>query len=507
MHNRAAHLFAREREIPDKVALVFGAESWTYAELADEVRRTAGGLAHLGVGQGARVGISLRSGPAFIFVQQAVFLLGAVLTPLNIMLQPNEVWQASKTCALDWIVCTSSLAHQLCGEGVSFPCELITTDDPSPAHSLSEAIRASTRFDAMADVALEDTVMLLLTSATTGAAKGVMLTAANLEANYDRTPQWLGLDADTRIYCALPLYNTFGLNQCINAALVTGGMLVLAPRFESAQAIAAIEQHRCTFLPAVPTMLQKILDHPDANADRLGSLKRIMTGGAPVPTAMLRRLLDAAPDVTLLTGYGLTEGTALVSLARVELGADGEVIRGRTIGRVLDGMSLAIRREDGTEADTGEPGEIVIKGPNVMAGYFRAAEHTDMAVQDGWLLTGDIGYLDSDGYAFIVDRKKDVIIRAGQNIYPADIEDALYQVRDVAEAAVVAQPDDLLGEVPIAFVALTPGSTLTAATLLDHCRARLALYKLPAAVRFMDELPKGPTGKILRRALRPQAHT
>ena len=211
-----------------------------------------------------------------------------------------------------------------------------------------------------------------------------------------------------------------------------------------------------------------------------------------------------APDVRLLTGYGLTEATALVTLTQVQLGGNGGVERERTIGRVLDGMDLAIVDDNGAPCPTGVNGEIVVRGPNVMAGYYRAPLDSAMALRDGWLRTGDIGHLDADGYAYLVDRKKDVIIRGGQNIYPADIEEILYQVPGVAEAAVIAQEDATLGEVPVAFVALQPGRHPTPDQMLAHCRKHLAAYKVPVVVTVLDELPKGPTGKILRRALRSE---
>ena len=305
------------------------------------------------------------------------------------------------------------------------------------------------------------------------------------------------------ILCALPLYNTFGLNQCINALLVTGATMVILPRFEAQACIEAIAAHDRVFFPAVPTMIQKILDHPQANSASLAPLRRIMTGGAPVPVALLRRLLDVVPGVELLSGYGLTEGTALVTLISVRLGPDGLIERERSIGRVLDGIELAIRGEEGAILPSPEVGEIVLRGPNVMAGYFEAPLDNAQALRDGWLHTGDIGYIDAEGHAFIVDRKKDVIIRGGQNIYPTDIEEVLYAFTGVAEVAVVGAGDELLGEVPVAYVAASPGAILSAESLAEHCRAHLAPYKLPASIHLLPELPKGPTGKILRRALRP----
>lgn len=504
MSNRAAELFARVSAVPDATAIVFDDFRMSYAYLAAWVRHVAGGLAALGIRQGDRVGLWLPSTPQFITSQQALFMLGAVVTPLNVLYSADDIHHAVQSCDLDAILTTRALA----GKFQQIPsCRMIAVDaqsDDGKVASLPWASEKAEPVKVLAEVADDDVAMLLLTSATTGKAKGVMLTAGNLAANYDRTPDWLELDQGSVILCALPLYNTFGLNQGINAMLRTGGTLILMARFDAAACIAAIAKHGCTFLPAVPTMLQKMVDHPSASRETLGSLRKIMTGGAPVPSALLRRLLDMAPDVELLTGYGLTEATALVTLTQVQLNAAGEIDRERTIGRVLQGMDIAIVDEAGAVLDTGQTGEIALRGPNVMTGYFRSPDDTAVAIQDGWLRTGDIGYLDAEGYAFIVDRKKDVIIRGGQNIYPADIEEVLYKFPGVAEAAVVARLDELMGEVPIAYVALNArAGSATVEQMADHCRASLSSYKCPVAIEIRNELPKGPTGKILRRALRP----
>ncbi|VVT10355.1 class I adenylate-forming enzyme family protein [Erythrobacter sp. EC-HK427] len=500
MANRAAHLFRRAEEMADKPAIIFGQESLTFGELASRVRAMAAALANLGIGKGARVGIYLPSSPDIVVVQQALFVLGATVTPLNVMYRTGEIAHAIACCELHFILTDDALGAPIACEAERLDCRAFSIDD--------EVLQALNKLNAPgqpAEVSPADPAMLLLTSATTGKAKGVILSAANLAANYDATPNWLGLSSEDTILCALPLYNTFGLNQGINAMLVTGATMILLPRFDVEQVIAAISHHACTFLPAVPTMLQRIFDHPEASDGSLRSLRRIMTGGAPVPGALLARILEKAPEVEVLTGYGLTEATALVTLAKVELGQDGELLHGRTIGRVLDGMRLAIRDDRGQDCAAGYSGEIVVQGPNVMQGYHKAPDDTASVLRDGWLHTGDIGYLDADGYAFIVDRKKDVIIRGGQNIYPIEIEDVLYRCSNVAEAAVIAGDDEDLGEVPVAFVAPTAGCRIDTNELAECCRAELAHYKRPAAIHVLDELPKGPTGKILRRALREMA--
>ena len=490
MANRAAHLFASAERHGGKPAIVFDGGAITFAELARKVRAAAATLAADGIGKGSRAGLMMPSDPDFIVVQQALFALGAVVSPLNIQYRASEVAHALASCDLDYLILPPEFADRV-PPGFGGAIFRRGEDGPGPAHL------------PLADVDPADIAMLLHTSATTGKSKGVMLSAANLAANYDRSPDWLGITGDDIILCALPLYNTFGLNQCINASLLKGATLVLLPRFDAERVIDAVARHHCTYLPAVPTMLQKLVDHPSLSPGALSSLRTIMTGGAPVPAPLLARVLEAASRHTrVLTGYGLTEASALVTLARVELGADGELLHGRTIGRVLDGIDMAVRGEDGHDLPPGEVGEFVVRGPGVMAGYYNTPDANAEVFDRGWLRTGDLGYIDTDGYAFIVDRKKDVIIRGGQNIYPADIEEVLYQFPGVAEVAVVAMADAVLGEVPLAYVAAAYGADVTAEALLRHCEAHLARYKLPADVRFLPELPKGPTGKILRRALR-----
>jgi long-chain acyl-CoA synthetase len=497
MPNRATALLAHAARTPNKIAIHFMDQQISFAALADRVRATASGLAALGICKGSHVGLLLPSTPDFIVLQQALFLLGAVFAPLNILYKDGEICSAAACCGLAFLVTDAAHSASLSRRDLPLPCRIICADS-----GFFDLASASAPIEAPAPIADDATAMLLLTSATTGKAKAVMLSAANLAANYDRTPRWLGLDGGSVILCALPLYNTFGLNQGINVMTSQGATLVLLPRFDAESCLAAILRHDCSFFPAVPTMLQKILDHPGCTAASLAPLRRILTGAAPVPVPLLQRLADIAPQIDLLTGYGLTEGTALVTICPVRRAADGSPAHGRSIGRVLDGIELAIADEEGRHLPPPQTGEIILRGPNIMRGYLNAEAETATALRDGWLHTGDIGYLDEEGYAYILDRKKDLIIRGGQNIYPADIEEALYQVSNVAEAAVIGGEDSLLGEVPIAYVAASPGAPIDIAQLWQHCRTALAPFKVPVAIHILAELPKGPTGKILRRALR-----
>ena len=509
-HNRAAALFHHAQEQPTKIAIIDGSHHLSFAALAEKVRDLAGQLAANGVVQGDRVGVMLPNGADFVVIQQALFMLGAVFCPINIYFQPAEVAHLSASCELQCIITDLDLidrVHRLRGEQ-STTLRLHLTLNRGSLTRYGRTGADSRPCTALAEVAPGDTVMLLNTSATTGKSKGVPLTAANLAANYDRTPNWLGLSGNDVILCALPLYNTFGLNQCINAMFVTGATLVLLPRFETRHVLDSIHRYRCTFFPAVPTMLQKLFDDPYATPWRLQSVRLIMTGGAQVPAALLRRCEQlTGAGTALLTGYGLTEATALVTLARVELCSDGELERPRTIGQVLDGMVLAILDEQSAEVASGIIGEICIRGPNVMQGYYKAPDDSAAALAGGWLHSGDLGYLDEDGYAYIVDRLKDVIIRGGQNIYPADIEEVLYHCDGVAEAAVIGRSHALLGEEPIAFIAFAPGAKQSLAELEHACREQLAPFKRPVEYRVLPSLPKGPTGKILRRQIRADQST
>jgi long-chain acyl-CoA synthetase len=508
--NRAEALVRHARSRSDKVALIFEGERWTYARLLQDVRSYAAGLAEVGLRRGQKLGLMLETSPAFILLEYAAFMLGAVVVPMNMHYRSSEIEHVLGSCEVEFLVIEAAFVDRLPPDlHARCPALIrIFVQGGQPAAGVPTEAGAGLVGDpkaapAPAVLGADDLALMLYTSATTGRAKGVMLSIGNLEANYDCTPEWLGLAPDEVTLCALPLYNTFALNQCINALMVLGATMVLLRRFDAVACMEAIQEHRCTFFPAVPTMLQKLFNHPTAAQHDLTSVRRIVTGGAPVPAAVLARVHESTGNqVVVITGYGLTEATALNATHEVQLDANGQLHRPKSVGRALPGIRITVRDEGGDEVPYGTVGEICIKGSCVMKGYYKLPEMTSEAIRDGWLRTGDLGQMDPDGYFSVVDRKKDLIIRGGQNIYPADIEDALYGHPAVAEAAVVAQADDIMGEVPKAYVALKPGAAAEPEALLSHCRGLLASYKVPASVEILDELPKGPTGKILRRSLR-----
>lgn len=507
--NRADNLFRRAQERPNAVALVFGDREITFAEWRGRASALADGMVRQGLRPGDRVGFFVGTRPDFMFLQYACFAAGGVVVPLNTLYQPEEVEHAVGQCEADYVIAEASLMGRF-GPGFRDCCPSVRrifvldrteADDGFlvPATVLEGDASA---FGEPVDLPGEAVGLMLFTSATTGRAKGVMLTQANLASNYDATPEWLGYARADTILCALPLFNTYAMNQCVNATTVTGGRLVVLPKFDAVECMRAIERRQCTVFPSVPTMLQKMLSHPEIGRHDLSTLNRIMVGAAPVPTPLLLKAhAYFGAGLTVLTGYGLTEGTALITTLRVAL-ENGQQILEKSIGRAVPGLDVQILGEDGAVLPHGQAGEIGIRGPAVMAGYYKQPEETAKALAHGWLHTGDIGIMNGDGYFWIVDRKKDVIIRGGQNIYPADVEDALYSHPAVAEAAVVACYDELFGEVPYAYVAFKPGMEAETGELMAICKARLAYFKLPKTIEILPELPKGPTGKILRRGLR-----
>ncbi|MDB6085887.1 MAG: long-chain fatty acid--CoA ligase [Gammaproteobacteria bacterium] len=512
MANIAAHLYKNAREHAAKTALIFAGREFTFAQLWERTSHLAAGLANMGFRAGDKLALMVATGPEFIVFEHAAFALGGVVVPLNVHYRSNEIEHALGACDVEYLVIQDEFAQRISEEllrRLPHLRRIVVLGETSAIRPTSRMTGAApllsepSALPRVVERARDDLGLMLHTSATTGKAKGVMLSIGNLQANYDCTPDWLGLSHEDRILCALPLYNTFGLNQCINAVMVKAATMVLLPKFDALDVLEAIQSYRCTFFPAVPTMLQKVLNDPRAAQFDITSVRRLLVGAAPVPGPLLEQVYRSmGKDTVVMTGYGLTEATALVSLEHTSLDEHGNLRRPKSVGRPLPGMQMRICNEEGGELPPTEVGQICIKGPNIMQGYYKMPDETASAVVNGWLLSGDLGCTDAEGNFYIVDRKKDLIIRGGQNIYPADIEEQLYAHPAVAEAAVIGRPDEIFGEVPEAFVAFKPGATATVEELMALCQAGLAYFKVPKSIHVLDELPKGPTGKILRRGLR-----
>jgi long-chain acyl-CoA synthetase len=339
-----------------------------------------------------------------------------------------------------------------------------------------------------------DTAVILYTSGTTGRPKGAELTHAGLNRNQEITARnLLLLTPDDVIMGCLPLFHVFGLTCGLNAAIATGAMLTLIPRFNPDKALAVIERDRVTVFEGVPTMYAAMLHTDPATRPDVSSLRVCISGGAAMPVEVMRQFEDAFGAI-VLEGYGLSETSPVASFNHPHAPR-----KPGSIGTPVEGVAIRLVGQDRQEVAPGEVGEIEIRGHNVMKGYWGKPEETAAAIRDGWLATGDMARADEDGYIYIVDRKKDLIIRGGYNVYPREVEEVLYEHPAVAEAAVVGIPHDSLGEEIGAAVVLKPGADVTPADLSAYVKSRLAAYKYPRRVWLLDSLPKGPTGKILRR--------
>ncbi|HET6372691.1 MAG TPA: AMP-binding protein, partial [Candidatus Polarisedimenticolia bacterium] len=335
---------------------------------------------------------------------------------------------------------------------------------------------------------------------TTGRPKGAELTHFNLSHNAETVGQrLLRLPEETTALAALPFFHSFGQTVIQNTVLMRGGTVVLMQRFDAVSALELIQGHGVTFFAGVPTMYFELLRHTTMSGLRLEGLTHLMSGGAPMPVEVMKEF-ERRHDAAILESYGLSE-TSPVASSNVP----DRPRKAGSIGLPIEGIEFKLVDERGDSiTDPMVPGEICIKGPNVMKGYYKRPESTAEAIQAGWLRTGDVAHRDEEGYYFIVDRKKDVILRGGFNVYPREVEEALYAHPAIAEAAVVGVRDERLGEEVKAVVALKTGASATEREIIEHCRGRLAAYKCPRIVEFRDSLPKGPTGKILKRVLRDE---
>ncbi len=347
----------------------------------------------------------------------------------------------------------------------------------------------------------DDDAVILYTSGTTGEPKGAQLTHANLTINAETVAgQLLAADTNDVVMGCLPLFHVFGLTCGLNASIVGRSCLALLPRFDPDQALELISAAQVTIFEGVPTMYNAILHAKTADTADTSSLRTCISGGSAMPVEVLKQFEEAF-GCTILEGYGLSETSPVASFNL----PDRERKTG-SIGVPIDGVEMRVVDDDGNDVEPGTPGEIAIRGHNVMKGYWGKPDKTAEAIPDGWFRTGDVATVDDDGYFFIVDRKKDLIIRGGYNVYPREVEEVLYAHPDVTEAAVIGVADDHLGEEVGAAVVLKEGASATTDDLKAHAKANLAAYKYPRRIWLVNGLPKGPTGKILRREVRaPEA--
>lgn len=491
-----AELFARNAERNgDRVTVIYEGVGHRAADLRATADRLAGGLLGLGVGMDDRVAVMMPNSPDVPLAYDAVARIGAVCVPMLFLLAPGEIRLICQDATPKVFMTSPEFVANVdqAIAGLDTPPHVLVAGTPEYEAFLS----AAEPHTGILDRAAEDLAVVSFTGGTTGRPKGVMLTHGNLLAEIAMIRQVLDYSPDAVSLGVLPLAHLFGLASVLSSQEY-GFRSVLLRWFTPEGFLRAVQEHRVTTTAVVPTMLSLLLNHPDFESSDLSSLETVVVGAAPLPIELANEW-ERRTGSTILQGYGMTETTAGAVIDR----PDREKRPG-SCGMAYPGCEVVVMDDDNMVLPPGETGEICFRGANVTTGYWRNPDATSAAIVDGWLHSGDVGHIDADGYVYVTERKKDLIIRGGLNIYPRDVEEVLYAHPAVAEAAVVGRPDPDLGERVVACVVLRPGSSATAEELHAWCVERLAKYKTPAEVRFFDQLPKSGIGKILKRDLRDQ---
>jgi len=508
--NLGSLLAESARRYPRQAAVIAGEKQHSYQNLDALVRRCASSLEKAGFSRGDRLAIMLPNIPEFTIAYYAGLYRGCVLVTLNTLLSADEVaFQLSNSESRGLVIDEEFLAAGLEGFSRTESCEQLyvtgmAEDSPEGATIFEDLLQGPGHSD-LVQTMPDETAVIIYTSGTTGHPKGAELTHFNLYRNAQYVSERAFSDWPDRIQVmgpgqvalsALPLYHIFGQTNVQNAMLLGGATFSNVRRFSPAEVIDTIARDRVTFFPGVPTMYFSVLHAPEAESADMSSLQFCVSGGAAMPVEV-KRAFEERFDVRIQEGYGLTETSPLATIQ-----SPSETAKAGTIGKPIDGIDLKIFDDEGGELPQGERGEIVIRGHNTMKGYFRNPGATEEAFRGGWFHSGDIGYIDEEGDVFIVDRKKDLIIRGGYNVYPREVEEVLYAHESIREAAVLGMPDEKYGEEVRAVISLKDGHAVTPEEMISYCKEHLAAYKYPRVIDIIDELPKGSTGKILKRAMR-----
>ena len=525
LFEQAAARFAR------RPCLDFLGRRYSYAEVMGLVNRAAKGFAALGVKPGVRVGLCLPNTPTYVIAYFGVLKAGGTVVNYNPLYVERELEHQIEDSGTEIMVTldlkqiyprVEAMLHRTRLKTIVV-CRMASILTPVKGvlfrvlkRSELAAIPADSRhidFDSLLDndglfrsAPIDprfDVAVLQYTGGTTGVPKGAMLTHANLTANARQVAAWFpGMaPGQERMLAVLPFFHVFAMTVVLNLGLAAGAELIMLPRFEAAQVLKTIARRKPTLVPGVPTMYKALLGHPDVARYPMTSIRYCISGGAPLPME-LKRQFEQATGCVLVEGYGLSEASPVCACNPLTPMKDG-VNKEGSIGLPLPGITFQIRALDDPQRvlPPGEKGQLVLTGPNVMAGYWNQPEETARAIVGGWLFTGDVGVMDEDGYVFLLDRLKDLIICGGYNVYPRVIEEAIYLHPDVVAACVIGIPDDYRGQAPKAFVQLKPGATLTAEALKDFLRDKISRIEMPKLIEFRAELPKTAVGKLSKKEL------
>jgi long-chain acyl-CoA synthetase len=506
--NLATILHETAAATPDAPVCIAAGATTTYRELDQQSGQIAAGLRASGLAPGRVLAIQLPNVPQFLSLYFGALKAGLIVLPVNPLLKAPEIeYQLADSAAAIMLglpglhaeaarACAAAAVPLYLVGGESAPAEVSAADVAMSAADLVSAAPLAEPGGEICPRSSDDTAVMIYTSGTTGKPKGAELTHFQLYMNCTVAGQLFGARADDVTLAVLPFFHVFGLSSVINVSVRYGGCLSIVPRFAPGPVLDAIERDRCSVIAGVPTMLHALAQH-DVSGRDLSALRVTVSGGASLPEDVMRAF-EAKYGIEVLEGYGLSETASTCSFNRP---GDRKPL---SVGKPIWGVQMRVADERDQPLPPGreQVGEIQIRGHNVMKGYHGQPAATESALRGGWLRTGDLGYVDEDGFFFIVDRTKDLIIRGGYNVYPREIEEVLYAHPHIVEAAVISKPDERLGEEVVAVVAVADGVRLEAAEIIAYCRERLAAYKYPREVRFRAELPKGPSGKILKTELR-----
>ncbi|HEX6888799.1 MAG TPA: long-chain fatty acid--CoA ligase [Candidatus Nanopelagicales bacterium] len=488
--NLADNLARAAERSPQTVAIKLDDTVVPYGMLAQGAARVAGWLQSLDVQPGDRVAVSMPNIPHMPIIYYGILWAGGVVVPMNPLYKSREVAYVLRDSGAKVLFAWDGVAEEAGKGAAEAGAEFIAV---APAEFLGqvlghEPVPLVERDD-------QETAVVLYTSGTTGAPKGAELTHANMASNARLCVNMIEFDADDVVFGGLPLFHSFGQTVGMNACIAAGGTLTLIPRFEPTKALEVLQRDKVTVMLGVPTMYVALLQHPDRGSYDLSSLRMCASGGASLPVEVLRGFEDAF-DTIILEGYGLSETSPVASFNHPH-----RPRKPGSIGTPVEGVEMRLVDADWNDTPEGEIGEIAIKGDNVMKGYLGNPQATADVMHDGWFRTGDLARRDADGYYFIVDRAKDMIIRGGFNVYPREIEEVLYEHPAVGTAAVVGIPHPTLGEEVAAAVTLKPGESATEEELRSFVKERVAPFKYPRVMWITAELPLTPTGKILKREI------
>ena len=480
-------------ETPEQTAIIFENTEWTYRELYDNAKKIANYLLQNGYQKGDVIAQFMLNSDLFMVVYYGVQLAGCTVMPINTKLAPPEV---------EYIFMHSEAKACFYNEALSSTKNAISYRFNEELNEAQiRAILADDSLDSDVNVLLdeEETAVVMYTSGTTGKPKGVMLTHRNIYETAEIWSDSMNMTSKDRMYICTPLFHCAGSHVFAVPTMYKGGTIIISEAFSPDRTLAQLVETNATIFFGVPAMYTILLSKPEIATYNFEYLRLFCYGAAPMPYELVKQLKEVFPNVAVQNLYGQTENTP----AATSLLDDAALQKIGSVGKPLARTEVKLVSGDGEEVPIGEVGEICVRGPQVMKGYLRNPEETKRTIQNGWLYTGDLGRFDEEGFLYIVDRKKDMIIRGGENIYPIEVEEVLYQIPEILEAAVVGVPHEVYGEVPKAFVVFKEGKALSEQQILSYLTERLAKYKLPAEVEVIDALPRNASGKVLKHTLRP----